>query len=95
MLIGEGEYNINDLKQIKVTDSYLGLDVDVIKCQNGAPLYNCTTNHYLHALIGQCGCLPFNLRVSNKVPGFIFYSNFYGPYILGSSLHSKSDEVYQ
>ena len=25
-LIGEGEYNVNDLKEIKVTEAYLGLE---------------------------------------------------------------------
>ena len=33
-LIGEGEYNLNALKQIKVTDDFLGMDQDVRQCQN-------------------------------------------------------------
>ena len=43
-LIGEGEYNLNTLKDIVVTDSYLGLDMDVRNCQHEEPYVNCTTN---------------------------------------------------
>ena len=42
-LIGEGEYNFNALKEIRVTKSYLGLDEDVRGCQDEEPLNNCTT----------------------------------------------------
>ena len=61
-LIGEGEYNLNSLKEITVTESYLGLDQDVRKCQNDEPLNNCTTRQYLDTFLGKCGCLPFNIR---------------------------------
>ena len=66
-LIGEGEYNLNDLKEIKVTDSYLGLDQEVRKCQNDEPLKNCTTRQYLDTLLRECGCLPITLRLFHKV----------------------------
>ena len=62
---GEGEYNLNDLKEIKVTDSYLGLDQSVRECQNEEALEKCTTRKYLNALQGECGCLPSNIRLSN------------------------------
>ena len=65
--IGEGEYNLNDLKEIIVTDSYLGLDENVRGCQNGEPLNNCTTRLYMDTLLRDCGCLPFNIRLSDKV----------------------------
>ena len=42
-LIGEGEYNLNALKEIRVTDSYLGLDQDDTQCQDKEPFDNCTT----------------------------------------------------
>lgn len=67
MLIGEGEYNLNDLKEIEITDSYLGLDREVRECQNVEPLYNCTTRHYHDAIMEECGCLPVNIRLSHKV----------------------------
>ena len=64
MLLGEGEYNLNDLKEIMVTDSYLDLDQDIRGCQNLEPLYNCTTRQYMNTIMDKCGCLPVN---TNKV----------------------------
>ena len=65
--VGEGEYNLNDLKEIIVTDSYLGMDENVRGCQNVEPLKNCTTRLYMNTLLRDCGCLPFNIRLVNKV----------------------------
>ena len=69
-LVGNGEYNINDLKEIEVTDSYLGLDQDERGCQNEEPFDNCTTRKYIDAFREDCGCLPLNMNIgpSNKVP---------------------------
>ena len=67
IFIGEGEYNVNVLKEIKVSESYLGLDQDVRECQNEESLYNCTTREYLDALMEKCGCLPITIRISNEV----------------------------
>ena len=61
-LVGEGEYNLNSLKEILVTDSYLGLEQDVIQCQNEEPFDNCTTRQYRNTILGECGCLPLKLR---------------------------------
>ena len=33
-LIGEGEYNLNVVKEIDVTDSYLAFDQNFRQCQN-------------------------------------------------------------
>ena len=71
-LSGEGEYNLNSLKEIAVTDSFLELDSDVIKCQN----YNkegtydsCKTSHFMEQMMLKCGCLPYgimNSTINNK-----------------------------
>ena len=61
-LVGEGEYNLNNLKEIKVTEAYLGLDQDIRECQNEEPFYNCTTRHYIDNLLSNCGCLPLNIK---------------------------------
>ena len=66
-LIGEGEYNLDSTKEIQATDSFLGMDVDIIECQNTEPLNNCSTRKYIDSLLGQCGCLPLNIRLSNEV----------------------------
>ena len=67
MLIGEGDYNLNVLKEVEVTDSYLGLDLDIRKCQNEEPFDNCTTRQYINTIIQECGCLPLNMILSNEV----------------------------
>ena len=66
-LIGEGEYNLNVLTEIKVTESYLSLDQNVRECQNEEPFYNCTTRKYFDTILRECGCLPLHIRLSNKV----------------------------
>ena len=67
MLIGEGEYNINDVKQLRVTKSFLGLDEEVRDCQNVESIHNCTTRKHLDTILEKCGCLPVNIWLSNKV----------------------------
>ena len=63
--MGEGEYNLNSLKEIQVSDSYLELDPKIIKCQKKEPFYNCTTRQYLNTFMRDCGCLPVNMWVSS------------------------------
>ena len=72
-LIGEGEYNLNVLKEIKATDSYLGLDEDTRDCQNKEPFFNCTTREYLDTILGKCGCLPMKIGETNKVHIFSIF----------------------
>ena len=68
-LSGEGEYNLDVIKEIKLTESYHGLDQDTKGCQDDSeePFDNCSTRHYIDSLVNQCGCLPFNIRTSNEV----------------------------
>ena len=65
--IGEGQYNLNALKEIMVTNDFLGLNQDERKCQNEEPLTNCTTKQYLDTLLRECGCFPVNLGMIQKV----------------------------
>ena len=67
MLIGEGEYNINNLKELNVTESFFGLDANVKKCQNVESIYSCTTRQYINTILEQCGCLPINMRMTIEV----------------------------
>ena len=66
-LIGEGQYNLNVMKEIKITDSYLGLTQDITECQNIEPFQNCTTRHYVDTYTKKCGCLPFRMLQPNEV----------------------------
>ena len=58
---------MNTMKEITVTDSYLGLDQGVKKCQNDEPYFNCTNRHYYNSVLKHCGCLPPYIAKSNKV----------------------------
>ena len=51
-----------------MTDSYLGLDQNIRGCQNEEPLHSCTTKVYFDTVLEQCGCLPLNMRTSQKDP---------------------------
>ena len=61
-LVGEGRFNLNVLKHIEVTDSYLDMAKDAKHCQNNEDIDICTTRQYLKAFQKQCGCVPFNIR---------------------------------
>ena len=61
------EYNLNNVKEISVTDDFLTLDKTIIDCQNEETLEDCKTRKYLDALDEQCKCLPFSIRNHDKV----------------------------
>jgi len=60
---------LNDITEVTVTESYLGLKQNTIRCQDKEPYYNCTTRCYIDTILKQCGCLPLNLNmgISPKV----------------------------
>ena len=66
VLFGEGGYNLAELREIRVTESYLGLDQDVRNCQNDEPYMNCTTRQYVDTILKDCGCLPLNMKLSTQ-----------------------------
>ena len=86
--IGEGEYNLNVLKEIKVTDSYLGLDQRERGCQNEEPPDTCTTRKYHKTILGKCGCLPVNIRLFNEV-FLLIIVNRVNLFILTSYIYSR------
>ena len=66
-MVGDGQYNVNNVKELKVTESFLGLNEEVRDCQNKEAIQNCTTKQCLHTFLEECGCLPINMKLSNKV----------------------------
>ena len=64
ILHGEGEFNLNILKEVVVTDSFMGLDADVRECQNEEHYDDCTTRNYIDDMRQKCGCLPLSIRTS-------------------------------
>ena len=71
-LSGEGEYNLNILKEIEVTESFYELDDEDRKCQSyeGNDTYdNCTSRYFMEQMRLNCGCLPYaimNGSVNNE-----------------------------
>ena len=60
------EYNLNVVKEITVTDSFLSLDKSIKQCQEES-YDECTTRKYMIALKNKCQCLPFHLRLTEEV----------------------------
>ena len=67
IIVGQGEYNLNVVKEIEVTDSFLSLKEEVRGCQNKEEYLECTTKALKESFIESCGCLPFEIRLSEKV----------------------------
>ena len=65
ILHGEGSYNLNVVKDIKVTDSFMSLSQRAKQCQNKEAYLDFKTEEYLHALVDTCKCLPFGLKYFN------------------------------
>ena len=55
------------MKEIAVTDSFMGLEKDTRKCQNIETYDDCKTRLHVEHLRQECGCLPLSLRLSEKV----------------------------
>ena len=91
-LVGGGEYNLNVLKEIDVTDSYLDLSEEVKGCQNGESFVNCTTKKFIDSLLGQCRCLPFDIRQTEKVKSKFNQIQLIQANI-GSSVHPRTSPL--
>ena len=63
----EYTYNLNVVKEVKVTDSFLTLPEDDKQCQDEYTWLDCRTNKYLNSLLENCKCLPLNLRLKEQV----------------------------
>ena len=64
---GEGEYNLNIVKEEKGTDSFISMSPDITKCQEIIEYQDCTTKIYEDEMKKNCQCLPFHLRMTKFV----------------------------
>ena len=60
------EHLLNVIKEVTVTDSFLSMDKEITGCQKES-YDECATRKYLNALINNCQCLPFYLRLTKEV----------------------------
>ena len=71
-LTGEGEYNLNIIKEEEVTETFLGIDQAVRGCQNEEHYDECTTRHYIQNMREKCGCLPLSIALIDQVSKSFF-----------------------
>ena len=70
------QYNLNNIKDIKVTEDFLGLSERIRKCQIDETYDECKTRNLIVALMQSCKCLPFSMGDSDKV--ILFEKNIEG-----------------
>ena len=63
----DNNYNLNVIKEIKTTSSFLSMDENVRKCQDDETFDECVTKKYVENLKDECKCLPLNLRLTKEV----------------------------
>ena len=63
----ENEYNLNVIKEISATDSFLSMNENDRKCQGVETFDECVTRKYIDDLKNKCNCLPLHLRLTNEV----------------------------
>ena len=51
------------VKEIRVTEDYLGLEEETRKCQNQESFEECTTREYLEMFKQLCNCIPYGLSM--------------------------------
>ena len=57
-------YNLNSLKQIKITKHFQNIPDDEKLCSI-EPIDNCTTRKYVENLRENCGCLPLRMQTED------------------------------
>ena len=71
------------MKEIKVTESFLGLDNDIKQCQTKDSYLDCTSKHYMERVTQDCGCVPLSLMISKEVL-VLFFVNLSDFFIFAS-----------
>ena len=66
MLEGEGNYALYAVKESKITEDFLGMDMDIKNCQHFEQYEDCTTRKYLSKFENDCHCVPYRLRNFTK-----------------------------
>ena len=59
-------FNLNVLKEVEVTDAYLGMNIEKRNCQIKEPFDDCTTRTIVENILNECMCLPLDIGHINK-----------------------------
>ena len=62
VLQGEGKYGLSAIKDIEVTEQFLGLGDTVTLCQTEEYRVDCLSRVYREKVLSQCKCSPFEMR---------------------------------
>ena len=66
-IFGEGNHALSAVKEIDVTEAFLGLDEKTKLCQNEETLEDCWMENYSQEGSNKCKCTPYSLRNYSKV----------------------------
>ena len=66
-LVGEFQFNLQSLKEMSVTESFLELDNTIRECQNVETFNDCETRLFIEKMLQECGCLPLSHILSEQV----------------------------
>ena len=73
VLSGEGHFSLSGVKEVKVTEDFVGLGEEITRCQTVQSRADCLTGKYLARALNSCHCAPLNIishydtQVDNKV----------------------------
>ena len=62
VLQGEGYYALSSIKDIKVTEEFVGLGEEITRCQTREARADCVTRRYREQILQSCHCAPLYIR---------------------------------
>ena len=62
VLQGEGHYALTAVKDIQVTEEFLGLGREVTRCQTREARADCESRRYQEQVVASCHCAPLYIR---------------------------------
>ena len=76
MMYGGGNFALKNLKEIKVTSSFLREAEDIRKCQGRQTLVECSEEFLMKNIIATCKCVPLNIKDFNQARNNVNIINF-------------------
>ena len=61
-LLGEGNFRLGDVKEVKITEDFASLDETIKECQTETSFEDCVTQISLETLVKTCDCIPYSLK---------------------------------
>ena len=61
-LYGEGNYEIENVKEITITDDFASMNEQTRGCQTESNMEDCVTQKLITNMRNSCKCLPYNMQ---------------------------------